>query len=104
MYYIRIPALQRQSEIIRLCCFTMRTFSLMKKYQKIKKVRRLHRGKASLQRGLSFFLDVSLSCYYWVVFAGRKLALLIDLTISVLENSAVNVQKTKWITFFPASF
>jgi hypothetical protein len=27
----------------------------MKKYQKIKKVRRLPRGKASLQRGLSFF-------------------------------------------------
>jgi len=35
----------------------------MKKNQKIKKVRRLHRGKASLQRGLSFFFD-SVSVVY----------------------------------------
>jgi hypothetical protein len=32
---------------------------LIKKCQKIKKVRRLHRGSASLQRGLSFFCFAS---------------------------------------------
>jgi len=47
-------ALQRRSEKDHRSCFSLFSFSLMKKKQKIKKIRMLHRGKASQQRGLSF--------------------------------------------------
>ena len=57
-FFVGVPALQRQFRNIHHYYFSVCTFSLMKKYQKIKKVRRLHRGKASLQRGLSFYLTL----------------------------------------------
>jgi len=55
MEFLAVPALYRRFEIIHCRFCSSFSFSLMKKKQKIKKVRRLHRGKASLQRGLSFF-------------------------------------------------
>jgi hypothetical protein len=46
--------LQRRSKNYKCGCNSLFSFCLIKKKEKIKKVRMLHQGKASLQRGLSF--------------------------------------------------
>jgi hypothetical protein len=46
-------ALQRRSKNNSCCCSSLFSFCLIKKKEKIKKVRMLHQGQASLQRGLS---------------------------------------------------
>jgi hypothetical protein len=47
----------------------------MKKNEKIKKVRRLPRGKASLQRGLSFFCNAAICCFERGVNTGNSFAI-----------------------------
>jgi hypothetical protein len=46
-------ALQRRFNYNYPSCYSLFSFCLIKKKEKIKKVRMLHKGRASLQRGLS---------------------------------------------------
>ena len=68
--FLAVSALHRRFENNHFRFYSFFSFCLIKKKQKIKKVRRLHRGKASLQRGLSFFFDAAFCCYERGVSAG----------------------------------
>jgi hypothetical protein len=64
-------ALQRRSENNHCSYYSLFSFCLIKKKEKIKKVRMLHKGRASLQRGLSFLFVTEI---FFVVMGGALVA------------------------------